>query len=205
MIYQQIFIQTIAPYIVQEALTRGYKFPSAIIAQACLESAYGRSLLASEYCNYFGMKCGSSWTGRSVNLQTKEEYTAGTLTTIRDNFRVYDSMEEGIKGYFDFISTKRYKNLLTAVSSYDYLALIKSDGYATSNSYIENCYRVVETYGLLVWDNTTTLSASEELMDAVTTIAEYVIKGYFGNGHTNRKDAIYKIVRERVNELCKIS
>lgn len=201
----ELFIQSIAPAIQREAFSRGYKYPSAIIAQACLESGYGKSLLSSEYCNYFGLKCGSAWTGKSVNLQTKEEYTAGTLTTIRDNFRVYDSLEEGVKGYFDFISTKRYKNLFTAVSSYDYLALIKSDGYATSTSYIDSCYRIVETYGLLVWDNSTTLSADEELSDAVTTIAEYVIKGYFGNGHTQRKDAIYKIIRERVNELCKTS
>ena len=69
------------------------------VTQAILESGWGKSKLAAIYHNYFGMKCGTKWTGKSVNMTTQEEYTAGTLTTIKDNFRVYDSMEEGIKGY----------------------------------------------------------------------------------------------------------
>lgn len=40
-----------------------------------------------------------------------EEYTPGTLTQIKDNFRVYDNMEEGVKGYFEFIQLSRYQNL----------------------------------------------------------------------------------------------
>jgi len=103
----QNFISTIAPLIQKYAASYGYKVASAIIAQACLESAYGTSQLASKYHNYFGMKTGSSWRGKSVNLSTKEEYTVGTLTTIKAGFRVYDNMEDGVKGYFDFIQAKR--------------------------------------------------------------------------------------------------
>ena len=33
------------------------------------------------------------------------------MTSIRDNFRVFDSMEEGVKGYFEFIQLERYRNL----------------------------------------------------------------------------------------------
>lgn len=80
---QTEFINTIAPLIVKEAKSRGYKVASAIIAQACLESNYGKSTLSAKYHNYFGMKCGSYWTGKSVNMTTKEEYKVGTLTTIR--------------------------------------------------------------------------------------------------------------------------
>ena len=94
---QSDFIKTIAPVIQKYAVIYGYKYPSAIIAQACLESNYGQSQLAAKDFNYFGMKCGSSWTGASVNYKTKEEYTPGTLTDIRDNFRKYPNMEEGVK------------------------------------------------------------------------------------------------------------
>lgn len=146
------FIEQIAPLIQSEAKKRGYSIISAIIAQACVESAFGTSSLGYKYHNYFGMKCGSSWKGKSVNLKTKEEYTTGTLTTIRDNFRVYDSMEEGVKGYFDFISTSRYANLKTAVTSEMYLSLIKADGYATSSKYITTCMNCVIQYGLQTYD-----------------------------------------------------
>ena len=54
----------------------------AIVAQAIVESNWGKSLLAAKYHNYFGLKCGKNWRGKSVNLKTKEEYTVGTLTTI---------------------------------------------------------------------------------------------------------------------------
>ena len=87
------FIEKIADCVDKYAYLYGIEVHSPIIAQAILESGWGTSSLASKYHNYFGMKCGSSWKGKSVNFATKEEYTAGTLTKIRDNFRVYDSME----------------------------------------------------------------------------------------------------------------
>lgn len=146
------FINQIAPLIQSEARRRGYLVCSPVIAQACLESAFGTSSLGKVYHNYFGMKCGSKWTGRSVNMKTREEYTTGTLTTIRDNFRAYDNMADGVRGYFDFISTSRYANLRTANTPREYLEMIKADGYATSSSYVANNMRVVEKYGLMKYD-----------------------------------------------------
>lgn len=147
------FIATIGPLIKAEAKKRGYKVASPIIAQACCESAYGTSSLGAKYHNYFGMKCGSSWTGKSVNLSTKEEYKPGTLTNIKANFRVYDSMEAGVKGYFDFISTARYINLLKAKTPEEYLTLIKQDGYATSSTYVQTNMTIVKNYNLTTFDN----------------------------------------------------
>ena len=66
------FIETIAPIVQKYAKKYGYKVVSPIIAQACLESKYGFSGLA-KYHNYFGMKCGSSWKGKYVVKDTKEE------------------------------------------------------------------------------------------------------------------------------------
>lgn len=147
------FINKIAPLIQKYAKQYGYKVASPIIAQACCESAFGTSGLSKKYHNYFGMKCGSRWTGKSVNLATKEEYSKGTLTDIKANFRAYDSMEEGVKGYFEFISKSRYSNLKTAATPQKYLELIKADGYATSSTYVNTNMNIVTKYGLTKYDN----------------------------------------------------
>lgn len=149
------FISKIAPVVQKYAKQYGYNICSPIIAQACIESGYGLSSLSAKYYNYFGLKCGSSWRGKSVNLTTKEEYKAGTITTIKDNFRVYDSMDAGVKGYFDFISTNRYKNLKTATTPKQYLEYIKADGYATSYTYVADTMAIVNKYKLTQYDKTT--------------------------------------------------
>ena len=146
------FINEIAPIVQKYAKAYDYDVCSAIIAQACLESAFGRSTLGYKYHNYFGMKAGAGWTGRSVNLQTKEEYTPGQLTTIRDAFRVYSNMDEGVKGYFEFIQYPRYGNLRFATTPEEYLTMIRADGYATSTQYVSNNLRIVDAYNLRRFD-----------------------------------------------------
>lgn len=154
------FIEKIAPLIQREAKKRGYKVCSPIIAQACLESAFGTSSLGYKYHNYFGMKCGSKWHGKSVNMKTKEEYTVGTLTTIHDNFRAYDDMVSGVQGYFDFVSTPRYAILKTASTPQEYLERIKAAGYATSSSYVKNNMTVINKYNLTKYDSALSVSTS---------------------------------------------
>lgn len=146
------FIDMISNYIRPIAKEKGYPFISAIVAQACLESNFGRSTLSSRYNNFFGMKCGNSWKGKSVNMRTREEYVKGTMTNIKDNFRVYDSIEEGIKGYFVFISTKRYANLKDATSPNDFFTLLKADGWATDYSYVSKLNSIYETFHLYELD-----------------------------------------------------
>ena len=146
------FIEKIADCVDKYAYLYGIEVHSPIIAQAILESGWGKSGLASKYHNYFGLKCGSSWKGKSVNMATKEEYKVGTLTNIRDNFRVYDSMEAGVKGYFEFINTKRYANLKGVTSPEEYVKRIKADGYATSSTYVDNIMRVIRDNKLTRFD-----------------------------------------------------
>ena len=146
------FIYQISVIIKSMALAYGYKYPSAIIAMAILESNYGRSSLAAKYNNFHGMKCGGSWSGGSVNLATKEEYTPGTLTNVRDNFRTYPSVYEGIKGHFQFLQYSRYRNLKDATSPRDYLEKIVKDGYCTSSKYVDNCMNLIEKYSLTDYD-----------------------------------------------------
>lgn len=149
---KQEFIQKIAGYVQKYAAQYGVMVHSPIIAQAILESGWGESKLAAVYHNYFGLKCGTKWKGKSVNLTTQEEYQPGTLTTIKDNFRVFDSMEAGVQGYFEFIQLARYQNLKGITDPRTYLETIKADGYATSSTYVQNNMRLVEQYNLTQYD-----------------------------------------------------
>ena len=148
------FIRTIGPMIRTEAIARGYLVASPIIAQATVESFKGQTLsrLALDYHNYFGMKAGSTWRGGVVNLKTGEEYQTGTITMITAGFRTYSDMLSGVRGYFEFISTKRYENLKTASTPMEYLQRIKADGYATSSTYVQTNMKRISLYNLTDYD-----------------------------------------------------
>ena len=208
------FIKKIADCVDKYAYLYGIEVHSPIIAQAILESGWGKSGLASKYHNYFGLKCGSSWKGKSVNMATKEEYKVGTLTNIRDNFRVYDSMEAGVKGYFEFINTKRYANLKGVTSPEEYVKRIKADGYATSSTYVNNIMRVIRDNKLTRFDRkkvggkmkkedlTGKVLSGKEIIDI---LAKRVIKGDYGTGDAREKKLgkLYSLVQKRVNEMSK--
>lgn len=213
------FIEVIAKYVIKYANDYGIKVHSPIIAQAILESGWGGSSLASKYNNFFGLKCGGSWKGKSVNMATKEEYSVGTLTDIRANFRVYDSIEDGVKGYFEFINYSRYSNLKGVTNPEEYCRLIKADGYATSSTYVTNLMRVIRDNNLTRFDGTQE-NVEKEKEDMVSgeivgtqltgaeiieLLAKEVIKGRYGNGNDRKKKLgeLYPIVQKRVNELCK--
>lgn len=145
------FIEYIAPMIQREGFARGYSIVSTTIAQAIIEGACGKSGLA-KYHNHFGLKCGKHWKGASVNMKTKEEYTPGTLTDIRDNFRAYPDDQSGIEGYYDFISASRYANLRDAKTYRQFAEYLKADGYATSPTYINTLCDTVTKYNLTKYD-----------------------------------------------------
>lgn len=164
------FINFIGPIIQKKAFALGYKFPSAIIAQACKETGFLTDTLGKKYNNFFGMKCGSSYKGKSVNLKTKEEYKPGTLTTIRDNFRAFDTVEQGVDGYFVFISSRRYANLKNAVSAEDYCLKIKEDGWATSSTYAQSLINdYIRKYDLKRFDQKTSENLAEKPAQPKTT------------------------------------
>ena len=213
------FIEVIAKYVIKYANDYGIKVHSPIIAQAILESGWGGSTLASKYNNFFGLKCGGSWKGKSVNMATKEEYTVGTLTDIRANFRVFDSIEDGVKGYFEFINYSRYSNLKGVTNPEEYCRLIKADGYATSSTYVTNLMRVIRDNNLTRFDGTqeNMEKENEDMVsgdivgtqltgaEIIELLAKEVIKGRYGNGNERKKKLgeLYPIIQKRVNELCK--
>lgn len=208
---KETFIQKVAEKVSKYAYLYGIVVHSPIIAQAILESGWGKSGLASKYHNYFGLKCGSSWKGKSVNMATKEEYKVGTLTNIRDNFRVFEDFDDGIRGYFEFINTSRYANLKGVKNPEEYVRRLKADGYATSSKYVDNIMRVIRDNKLTRFDgNGDDVVKKEELTGKVLSgkeiidiLAKRVINGDYGTGADRKKKLgeLYPIVQKRVNEL----
>lgn len=198
---QQDFIDRVYNVLKKYAPAYNIKAYPAIIAQAILESGWGDSKLASRYNNYFGMKCGSSWNGRAVNLATFEE-VSGHNVNVSAMFRVYDSFEEGIVGYLDFINTPRYRNLKGITNSYEYLTLIKKDGYATSSAYVKNLMNIINSYDLERY-------AYTPYNKSYNQIALECIRGKYGNG-SERKEKIealgydYSKVQSIVNQMLEV-
>lgn len=124
--------------------------PSLTAAQAIIESGWGRSSLASQYHNLFGIK--GSYNGHSVTLPTREVY-GGRSVIINDAFRAYDNNSQSVQdhGYF-LVANSRYHNLLWKTNYRDVTYLIRADGYATDPSYTTTLNSVIERYGLTAWD-----------------------------------------------------
>ncbi|PRY82193.1 LysM peptidoglycan-binding domain-containing protein [Alkalibacterium olivapovliticus] len=88
------FINQIAGY-AQEVAAQNGLYASVMIAQASLESGYGRSSLSAHpNYNLFGIK--GSYNGQSVAKQTKEYYSHTGWITIIDHFKKYPSYEASL-------------------------------------------------------------------------------------------------------------
>lgn len=77
----------------QKAAKRYGVYPSVMIAQAIVESAWGQSTLATQANNLFGMKADTSWTGATYTVKTREENAAGKSYYVNAAFRKYNSYE----------------------------------------------------------------------------------------------------------------
>lgn len=126
--------------------------PSLTIAQAILESNWGRSGLSRDCYNFFGMKwykgCGCDYK----EYKTKEQKKDGSYVTITAKFRKYRSVSEGIKGYYEFLQYKRYQNLRGVIDYDKACDLIRQDGWATSLSYAQNLKNYIKQYSLDDYD-----------------------------------------------------
>ena len=151
---RELFIQSIADAVKVLAPKYGICVVSPIVAQACLESAYGTSNKA-QYNNFFGLKyrkdrvsCHSGY----FNDSGSEQNADGSYTPIQTDWYAFKDLLSGVEGYFQFINIDRYANLKGVTDPHKYLELIKEDGYATSLDYVENVWRVVESNNLTQYD-----------------------------------------------------
>ena len=126
-------------------------FPSVLIAQAALESNWGKSQLAAKYNNYFGIKKGSSWTGPTVNMKTGEVFN-GQSTTINSDFRVYNSLIDSIRDRNKLLSTSRYVSVKQATTPQAQAEAIKNSGYATALNYVSALMSTINANSLTKFD-----------------------------------------------------
>jgi flagellum-specific peptidoglycan hydrolase FlgJ len=125
-----------------------YGIPASIIlAQGILESGSGRSDLAMNANNHFGIKCHNDWTGDKVY---KDDDSANEC------FRKYNQASESYKDHAMLLTgKKRYSNLFK-LSKGDYKGWAKGlreAGYATDPKYPEKLISYIESYNLHEYDN----------------------------------------------------
>ncbi len=123
--------------------------PSLTMAQAILESGWGKHSIGN---NIFGIKAGSSWTGKTQNCLTSEQNADGSYYQITDTFRDYDSIDESITDHAKLLTNDRYKPVLEAKNYKEACVAVRQCGYATSLDYANSLISLVEQYGLDQWD-----------------------------------------------------
>lgn len=131
--------------------------PSVTIAQAILESGWGKSELAKNAHNLFGIKAGADWKGKTYSKRTKEQKPTGEVYEIVADFRAYDSFAESIMDHDAFfVSTdwrkKNYAAVLNAKNYKDQAEALQSCGYATALDYGKQLIGLIERLGLQQYD-----------------------------------------------------
>ena len=155
--YQDDFINEIAPHVCAWRNFLGWGVASAIIAQACLESAFGRSDKAPNYNNFFGLKYKEnrvSCNDGYFTASSAEQKPDGTYITITTKWFSFADMHSGVQGYFQFVDFTTYNKLgiKEAKDPLSYLSILKAGGYATSIKYVDNVMAVVNKYNLTQYD-----------------------------------------------------
>jgi len=129
-------------------------FPSVMLAQAIVESNNGNSVLAKKYNNHFGIKANSSWSGKKVNLNTRE-VISGNDITIGAYFRVYDTVEQSYIDRVNFLRVNpRYQTagVFSATTPLEQLEALQRAGYATDPRYASTLNQVLTGNNLSVLD-----------------------------------------------------
>ena len=152
------------------------------VAQAILESGWGKSDLAVKAKNIFGMKCslsgntwpGSSWDGKSSYNKSTGEYYSGSYTTVKADFRVYKSWAESVADHSAYLagakngSALRYAGLVGCTDYRKAAQIIKNGGYATSPDYVTKICNIVEQHNLVRFNTNYSAPATTKPAATVT-------------------------------------
>lgn len=148
---------------------------SVSLAQFILESGYGKSELAQNANNCFGMKkslsgntwSGSSWDGKSIYTKKTQEEENGQLITITADFRKYSNVEGFIADHSAYLlgakngSALRYNGLKGCTDYKKAVQIIKDGGYATSSTYVSNLCSIIERWNLTKYDATVSTAPAD--------------------------------------------
>jgi flagellar protein FlgJ len=142
------FVRRLHPLAVQAAKELGVE-PKVILAQAALESGWGRSVIhnsnGSNSFNLFNIKADKAWQGKQAQVATLE-FDQGIAKKVNAGFRSYDSFEDSFRDYVDFIkSNPRYSDALKkAGNAQQYVHELQRAGYATDPKYADKVMSIYQ-------------------------------------------------------------
>jgi peptidoglycan hydrolase FlgJ len=141
------FVRTYMPHAEKAARALGVD-PHALLAQAALETGWGKSVPcnANGDCsfNLFGVKA-TGWSGASVTVPTLE-FEEGIPVRKVERFRTYDSPADSFVDYARLIAgSSRYENALGAGGDVAaFASALQQGGYATDPQYATKVVRVAD-------------------------------------------------------------
>ena len=159
-------VAKVGPLFTEEQKRSGI-LASVIAAQFILESGYGKTDLAQNANNCFGMKKklsgntweGSTWDGKSIYTKiTKECYDGKTYVDVKADFRKYPRVEDSIADHSAYLlgamngSAKRYEGLKGCKKYRKAIQIIKDGGYATDPKYVDKICNIISKWNLTQYD-----------------------------------------------------
>lgn len=126
-----------------------YDIPASIIlAQAFLESKHGKSELAQDNNNFFGIKAKKDWTGPYVVMKSVE-YKKKKRFVKKSRFRKYDYPEDSWRDHSEFLAKGRRYNKLFEQGLFNYKGWargLQKAGYATDPKYAKKLINLIEKH-----------------------------------------------------------
>lgn len=181
-------IAKIGPSFTADQKTSGI-LASVSMAQFILESGYGKSELAQNANNCFGMKAslsgntweGSVWDGTKY-VKNTQEYVNGQYVTVSAEFRKYGCVEDSIADHSAYLlgamngNKKRYDGLKGCTNHEKAIRIIKDGGYATSPTYVENLLSIIDKWNLKQYDAASANGGSSEITDNSYPAVPFTVK-----------------------------
>jgi flagellar protein FlgJ len=133
------FVNTMLP-MAKEAADRIGVDPRYLVAQAALETGWGKSVMraqdGSSSHNLFGIKAGSSWKGDSARAITSE-FRNGEMVKETAEFRSYDSYKDSFHDLVTLLQTNnRYQDVVKSADNPEqFVRELQKAGYATDPAY----------------------------------------------------------------------
>jgi flagellar protein FlgJ len=141
------FLRALWPHAEQASRELGVA-PEALLAQAALETGWGRHVMpgpdGQTSYNLFGIKADPRWDGALVH-QSTVEYKDGVALKTRAAFRAYGSYTESFVDYVGFLKANpRYQRALAAASDPERFGEgLQRAGYATDPAYAAKLKRIL--------------------------------------------------------------
>lgn len=126
---------------------------SVTVAQAILESDWGRSRLTRQANNLFGIKAlASAGPAGVINLSTWENID-GSDVVIQAPFKAYSTLQQSIDDHARFLNGWRYSSAMAVADDARAFAReIQADGYATDPNYASKLISLMDRYDLYRFD-----------------------------------------------------